>query len=259
MSSPARRPIAVATITLVRDPQEESLLRRSMTALSGLGLPVMLTDGGSGADFAEFLRRLPLVTVTTAAGRGLVGQVRASLSACAQLGAQFILYTEPDKLAFFEQDLLSFIDRAPLNNDVGVVIAGRSKAGFESFPLFQQSTEGTINRLCSELFDLPGDYFYGPCLVHRKLVPYFDRLSAEIGWGWRPFIFAVSHRLGLRLAHVTGDYACPADQREEGETERLHRLRQLGQNVSGLLLGMTTPLERTTDYVPAASRLNSAT
>jgi hypothetical protein len=34
---------------------------------------------------------------------------------------------------------------------------------------------------------------------------------------------------------VTGDYPCPPDQRVEDDAERTHRLRQLGENILGLI------------------------
>ena len=51
-------------------------------------------------------------------------------------------------------------------------------------------------------------------------------------------MFAAAARAGYRIGHVVGDYPCPPDQREENDVERLHRVRQLQQNIHGLLLGM---------------------
>jgi hypothetical protein len=87
-----------------------------------------------------------------------------------------------------------------------------------------------------------GDYSYGPFLMRTTLAPHVQTLPHDIGWGWRHYIFAVAHRRGLHLAHVVDDLPCPEDQRTEDEGERLHRLRQLGQNVNGLLLGLTVDL-----------------
>ncbi|MBA2305767.1 MAG: hypothetical protein H0W08_24475 [Acidobacteria bacterium] len=70
---------------------------------------------------------------------------------------------------------------------------------------------------------------------------HIQRISPDLGWGWRPFLFAINLRLGRPIVHVVDDRRWPEDQRQENEPERLHRLRQLGQNVNGLLLGMTSP------------------
>ncbi|MBA2305768.1 MAG: hypothetical protein H0W08_24480 [Acidobacteria bacterium] len=97
--------LAIATMTLVRDPDEEAMLRWGMEALTRIGCPVIVTDGGSPCQFVESLRGLPGLTLTTPSGQGLVDQVRTSLEACAKLDADFLLYTEPDKLDFFEHHL----------------------------------------------------------------------------------------------------------------------------------------------------------
>ena len=65
-----------------------------------------------------------------------------------------------------------------------------------------------------------------------------SRPSRPTRWGWRHFVFATAARAGYKIRHVVGDYPCPPDQREENDAERLHRLRQLQQNIQGLLLGM---------------------
>jgi hypothetical protein len=243
MTSRAPCSLAIATVTLARDPDEERLLRDSMTTLAEVGVPVIVADGGSGAAFVEFLRSLPRVTVTAPAEKGLVGQVRGSLARCSQLDAELILYTEADKRQFFAKDVRWFIERAAAVEGAGIAVAGRSEASFETFPPLQRYTEGSINRLCGEFLGGNGDYSYGPFLLHRDLAPHVDRVDAELGWGWRHFLFSVCHRLGRRIVHVNGDFSCPEEQRVETRAERLHRLRQLGQNVNGLLAGMTTPLQ----------------
>jgi hypothetical protein len=39
----------------------------------------------------------------------------------------------------------------------------------------------------------------------------------------------------LRVVQLTDDYPCPPDQRHEDDRERTHRLRQLSQNILGLI------------------------
>ena len=88
----------------------------------------------------------------------------------------------------------------------------------------------------------PGDYSYGPFLLNPRLAPYLNAVPGDIGWGWRHYLFALAARLGLRIAHIVDDLPCPDDQRVDDPAERGHRLKQLTQNVSGLLLGMDTPI-----------------
>jgi hypothetical protein len=61
------------------------------------------------------------------------------------------------------------------------------------------------------------------------------RAPTNLGWGWRPFVFVAAHRRGLRVSHAIGDFDCPSDQSAEDAEERTHRLRQLRDNIAGLL------------------------
>lgn len=117
----------------------------------------------------------------------------------------------------------------------------RSDASFATFPATQRDAESTINRLTADTTGAPGDYSYGPFVMRRELVPLLSRVPAEIGWGWRHYIFAMASRQGYRVSHVVGDYRCPADQRADDGGQRVHRLRQLAQNVQGLVLALAQP------------------
>ena len=60
-------------------------------------------------------------------------------------------------------------------------------------------------------------------------------VGGNLGWGWRHAVFHAAHRGGLRVEHVIDDYPCPPDQRVEDDAERTHRLRQLSDNIRGLI------------------------
>ena len=234
--------ICIATITWARDKSEEDLIHRSLTALSATALPIVVADGGSSQEFLSTLGRVPRLTMTEPEARGLIPQIKASLSAAANLRPRFILYVESDKQMFFAQKLGRFLRDAPSAGDVGVVMAARDEDSFATFPRTQQIAESAINTLTGDFVGTPGDYSYGPFLLHPSLAEHVDRLPADVGWGWRHFLFAVAARRGLRVIHVVDDLPCPEDQREEDAAERSHRLKQLTQNVSGLLLGIDSPL-----------------
>src|SRR5947209_4994310 len=120
--------VAVSTMTLARDEQEEQWLRGAMPCLARAQMPVAVADGGSRKEFVDFLRDLPEFRVATARENGLVGQVKASLQMAYGLGTKFILYTEPDKWLFFDCGMSEFVARATNARDVGVVVASRSEA-----------------------------------------------------------------------------------------------------------------------------------
>jgi hypothetical protein len=237
--------IAIVTMTWARDAAEERLLRASLPHLAGLTLPTFVTDGGSGSRFTTFLRGFSHFTVLEAHEPGVWPQVRRSLQAANESAARFLLYTEPDKGAFFRGSLHTFISEAPASDDVGVVLASRSAASFSTFPEFQRYTEATINRCCAEVIGAHGDFTYGPFLLNRGLVPYLDSLGDDIGWGWRPYAFGMVHRLGYRVEHWVKDLPCPRGQRTDSKPERLHRMRQLSQSIQGLLLATTVATAHT--------------
>lgn len=228
--------ICVATIMRSRSAQEEQTLRGSLQALSRLQLPVIVADGGSPPELVEYVAALPGMTVVTPPRQGLVSQIKASLGAAYAAGRRFILYTEPDKAGFFENGLLELIRGAPDTGEVGVVLASRSDESFATFSPLQRFTESTINRLTGEALGQRGDYSYGPFVLDRTLVHCLEQLPDEVGWGWRHFLFATAHRLGHAVLFVTGDFPCPPDQHGHDDEERLHRLRQLSQNIDGLTL-----------------------
>jgi hypothetical protein len=226
--------VAIATVTWARSPDEEALLRASLRHLAHIGLPTAVADTGTSVTFAEFLQGFANVSVTSA-GAGLVNQIRASVAVAATFGRRYILYTEPDKENFFREGIRDFLGAAPDEPDVAVVLASRSTGSMGTFPPMQRYTEGVINELCGRTVGVYGDYSYGPFLMHSALAPQVAELDVALGWGWRHRMFLHAHRKGHRVVHVTADHPCPPDQRGEDSAERAHRLRQLSQNILGLL------------------------
>ena len=235
--------IAIATMTWARDEQEERLLREAITHLAGEKIPTFVTDGGSKPDFVSFLRNFPGFQVFAADAPGVFPQSRQSLRAAADSGAGFVLYTEPDKKLFFDNKLREFIAGAPAGDHVGAVLASRSEESYATFPPFQRYTESVINRLCAEFVGEEADYTYGPFLINRALMGYLDLLEDNVGWGWRPFIFAAARRAGYSIVHSVNDFPCPPEQQEDNPAERIYRMRQLGQSINGLVVSTTVSYE----------------
>jgi hypothetical protein len=231
-----KRDVSIATMTWARDADEERLVGESAEHLAALGVPVYATDGGSAPEFVNFLRALPNFTVFEAGSPGVWTQARRSVRAAIEAGSPFVLYTESDKRDFFRDRLEEFVGEAPVGENLGVVLASRSAESYATFPEFQRRTEEAINRCCAELAGHYFDFTYGPFIFNRALLPALERLPDDIGWGWRPYAFAVAHRLGYRVESIAKDLPCPAEQREDDSRERLYRMRQLGQSVQGLLL-----------------------
>lgn len=237
-----RRQICVCTISLARDKAEARLIHATLQHLSRSGLAVIVADGGSPSEFIEAIAALPNLSVVTPQQPGLVGQVQAAFAAARVHRAAFLLYLESDKRGFAEEQLGDYLARADTEPDVGAVLAARSDRAFATFPPVQRSTEARINTMTGDAVGRRGDYSYGPFLLNAELAGRIGTAPASLGWGWRHFMFGLAHRLGYRLVHVTGDYECPTDQRQEGPHERRHRERQLDENLAGLRLSLTMPL-----------------
>ena len=237
-----KQDVCIATLTWARDAGEETTLRRALQALAALEIPVFITDGGSGASFLHFLRGFPQFVLSDGTTRGVWPQAKNSLLQAYQQGAGFVFYTEPDKLQFFENGLETMLEQVTADEQTGIFLASRSAAGFASFPHFQQMTETTINACCAEVIGLHIDYTYGPFLLNRKLIPYLMQVQEDTGWGWRPYVFNLARRLGYTVEAFTADFFCPPDQRQDHPKERLYRMRQLSQNLQGLVLSATAPL-----------------
>jgi hypothetical protein len=235
--------LQIATITLVRNFDEEALLKASLNQLSACGIPVIVTDGGSPTSFLEFVRNLPHFTLLPNSAKGVFMQARSSLTAAQASGRPFIFYTEPDKKEFFETGLQQFLQNIKVDTGTGIVTASRSANGFTSFPLFQQMTETAINNCCGDRTGLEADYCYGPFLLNSGLVPFLSGVQDDIGWGWRPYLFHFAHRLGYTVEAYEGDFFCPADQRQDDAAERLYRMKQLEQNIRGLVMAAGVEIE----------------
>ena len=226
--------LAVATIAWARDPLEEKALRQSLTALAALSVPVFLTDGGSSETFLSFVKGLPHFQVFSASG--LWPQVKKSVTNTINSGVPSILYTEPDKLQFFEDHLPVMLAQRDGRDETGVLLASRSARGFASFPPFQQIAENTINQCCREVIGLDADYCYGPFLFRSELFSALDFLPENCGWGWRPALFATAKKKGVKVESWTGDFFFPPDQQAGAANEKIYRMKQLTQNIDGLLL-----------------------
>jgi len=239
-----RDQVSIATITWARDEQEETLLRNSLQHLATLGIPVFITDGGSGDGFLDFLRGFPYFTLFNATQKGVWMQAKNSLAQAYQSGSPFIFYTEPDKLDFFAHALPQMLENILVNEQSGIMLAARSADGFATFPAFQQMTETTINNCCAEVTGKFLDYTYGPFLMNRQLVPYLNVLEPNIGWGWRPYAFGIASRLGYNAEAFTGNFYCPPEQQQDSPAERIYRMRQLSQNIEGITLSATADLQK---------------
>ncbi len=226
---------AIATMTLARNAEESDLLIKGIEALSVFDMPVYVTDGGSTEEFTAKISSFKNIHVLPPK-TGLWSQIHQSLQTAFTSGVESILYTEPDKLDFFQKHLSGWLQKTTQYDPKGILMAGRTSEAFSSFPSFQQYTESTINRCCEEMIKESLDFVYGPFLLNKNIIPHLNNLPSEIGWGWRSYSFGIAKRLGYKVGEIQGEFNCPGDQRVETEKDRIYRMKQMVQNVEGLLL-----------------------
>jgi hypothetical protein len=239
-------PIAIATITMARTDAEAAELSAALESLRNYDLPVFVADRSPHAGFRASLADKKLTVLTGATG--LVSQALLALKAAAA-NAPTILYTEPDKLFFFEKRLALFLN-AP--RDPAVDLPQRSNESFRTYSHIQQRVEIAVNTLASVMLETPGDYTYGPILFPSSLVAYLYKFPAHLGWGWRLFLLREAHRRGIPIRLNKMDLPCPPNQNADSPQEWLHRMRQHNQNISALLHEATAAeIGRVAQLVPS--------
>ena len=129
----------------------------------------------------------------------------------------------------------TFISKALAHESAGVVLASRSPSSFATFPAFQRRAESAFNAVASVILGVDADFLYGPFLMNGYVAALVDGAAPDLGWGWRPF--DIQHRPTAWSAngHRRRGLPRPADQVHEHDAERQHRLRQLGENLNGLV------------------------
>ncbi|MGZ8939254.1 MAG: hypothetical protein ACXW32_08595 [Limisphaerales bacterium] len=228
--------VGVVTITLARNVAEERTLSSALAVLRDCELPVIAAHGGGGAKFVHTVQGLGFEVVVPKE-RGLVKQVKAGLAAALKMWpTKAILYTEPDKYPFFRDPLTRFVDAV---RQADVAIAARDARSFRTFSKGQQWTEAFTNEAAEISFGLKADYCYGPLLLSRRAAEMALEAPDELGWGWRFWLMARVKREGMKLKAVTLNLPCPKEQRgEDRRADRIYRLKQLRQNLTGMELGM---------------------
>jgi hypothetical protein len=229
--------ISIATITLARNPAEERLIVRSLSALKQY--PVITADGGSRPRFVSELHKLE-IQIVCPQKKGLVLQVKASLRAALDASDNpLILYTEPDKLPFFHGPIETFIARVKKGAPAALSFASRDSQSFATFPQGQQRVESFMNESTAVILGTKADYCYGPLLLSRAAARLVQEAPEHLGWGWRFWLLGRIARKKLKFKAIDLPAPCPAEQRKENSREdQIYRMKQLRQNLEGLFLGL---------------------
>lgn len=238
--------LAVSTITFARNEKEENLILEGLSSLSAKKVPsIFVVDGGSRKEFLEQLKTIPKIFLISSLGDGLQNQIAESLKKAKESGAPFIFYTESNKAWFFKEKADEFIEKAlnlaEKDPAFGMAIASRTPESFSTFPPFQRYEESVVNKLIADFGGLEqnGDYTYGPRIISSSLIPYLDRISGDLGWGWMSFLLIVGKRLGKNIHTVSLDLPCPPDEQKETEKDKVYRLKQFKNQVDAIYQAVT--------------------
>lgn len=221
--------LSVSTITLARNKNEAVKICDSLKVLSKHFPIVVAVDGGSSPSFLKDIRNIPHVRILSEKG-GLVTQVKRSLQEAARENKQFILYTESNKLAFFENSLSRFLELADSyihDPNCGVILPCRTSDSFATFPPFQQITEGFLNLVLSKFTMSELDYTYGPRIISASLLSSLNEIGDDMGWGWMSDIILAAKKQNKKIIGIEVDLPCPIDERAETEKDKRHRIKQL--------------------------------
>ena len=232
--------LTLITITLAKDHIEAAHLAKCLKVAAQHSAHIVVGDAAHGLNMQEYLTGVPNVFVHRTGGdrQTLVGQLMTAICNLPAPSPSFVLYSEPDKLEFFERQLPRFASALSLEDEIGIVLMARDDAQFSTFPSAMQLTESLTNTLVASFIGTPGDYCYGPMLIRTELLEVLDidKDAQTLGWGWRFLVMGYARKKGLRIKHIPFAAPCPFEQR--GEKSDLYRLQQMSQNVEGLRRGL---------------------
>ena len=205
MSVEAR--MGISTITLARSTIEEKRITTALGILyenlarAGRQIPIVAVDGGSDISFVNKVEGILGIGVPLANEKGLFPQVLASLQRANDQGTSAILYTESDKILFFERisKLLTaseYLMHAHPN--FGIILAARTPESFATYPETQRAEESKVNTLLKEI----------------------------TGLGWLSAAVVIAKKRGKGIYAVSMDFPCPAEDTIETESDRKYRQSQ---------------------------------
>lgn len=179
-------------------------------------LPVIIDDGSdpSFADEARAAFRLRGATVLERTTEGMGNTRRGLWEAAGRAGAEIIVWTE-EKPNFVPH--VWRLARLIQQGEADIVIAGRDKTSFQSYPMFQQHCETIGNTLAGRWTGIQADHWYSPRLWRAEMNPLFLQFNGE-HWDsqlWPPI---EAHAAGHKVVPITlNSVGYPRAQRLEEE------------------------------------------
>ncbi len=229
-----RKDIAIATITSDKCGNID-VIKQGLETLNKK-FDVYVADRNSSEEFLEDIRNMGCKRII-GPNKTLPDQHKQVLL-CASENKPYVLYTEPDKVDWFNNGLEKSIEEFFLRElDHGEV--SRTPEQMKTFPVPQQMTEGVVNNLLGQITGIQGDYIYGPQISSSEILKTLKSLPKDIsylGWGTLTYIPIKAKEKGLRIGMIYNANECPISQRNEDNAD--YRVQQANGNIAGILLGL---------------------
>ena len=226
----------VAIVTMARAPSEVEVRRitEGLTLAAGMGLPVFVTDHPGNPGVARSVEMLPNVDLARQ-DSDMVARVSSSFRRALERGADVCVYTEPDKIPFFQSGLGRLVQTARQNPNA-LVIAARNASAFATVPEGQRFLESRSSEIASAFLGVKADYYFGPFAVPGEAVGrYLPGCWGSLGWGWRTYLMGRCIRDGVPVVIMEGSFEAPEWNRgEDDAASRLYRLKQFVESVEGV-------------------------
>jgi hypothetical protein len=226
----------IAIVTMARAPSEVEVRRitEGLMLAAALGLPVFVTDHSGNPGVSRSVELPPNVDVVREDSE-MVARVGSSFRRALANHAEVCIYSEPDKIPFFESGLDRLV-LAARQNPQSLVIAARDERAFATVPEGQRKIEAKSNEIAAMFLGVSADYYFGPFAIPGDAAGrYLPGLRSSFGWGWRTYLMGRCILDGMPVVVMDGRFDAPDWNREEDDSaSRLYRLKQFVESVEGI-------------------------
>ena len=232
-------PLAIATISLIRDKDEASLVLKSLDHLNKLDVPVILVDGGSPSEYFKQMHNYKNIQIFDA--KGLTREIITSIEQASRI-ADTIFYLHTDKIDFIDKYVAKIIDHYKTLPKDTMLVAGRNQESFNTSSTDQQMAEVYQNYFIGDYFGIKGDYSYGAKIFSSKLVPHLKKIKTDQRFGIESFLYGINKRLGFGVELFEVDIVFPKDVGTVNEV-KFHRMSAVKNHIEGLMFGMKVEID----------------
>jgi len=224
--------IAIVTMARAASEVEARRITEGLMRATAHGLPVFVTDHAASPGVSTGVAFPPNLDLVREAV-DMVPRISSSFRRALQKDCDVCIYSEPDKIAFFESGLDRLVQAAGQNPE-SLVIAARDPRAFATVPAGQRNLESMANQIGATFLGRPADYFFGPFAIPRLAVEQYLPEVQTLGWGWRTYLMPRCILDRMPFTVFEGSFEAPEWNRgEDDAASRLYRLKQFVESVEG--------------------------